>query len=97
MGTLDQHILAPIHLKPLLEIYCSPAMQNCPHLAALQSGGDTLKELRAMGLIEVPERVVEKWCHGIEVTERGRVYIEALLSVPLPVQVWQVPMSKRAV
>jgi hypothetical protein len=81
-------VLAPIHLAPLLEIYCSPATKNCPHLAALESRSDTLRELRDLGLIEIRDHAVEHWCHGLEVTEKGRVYIEALLRLPLPVQKW---------
>lgn len=31
-----------------------------------------------------------------EITERGRVYVEALKSVPLPIQVWIMPTADRA-
>lgn len=85
-------VLAPIHMKRLLEIYCSPAKQNCPHLMSSTGSCRPIDELMRWGLIERESiRYIETDEHGWNVTEKGRVYVEALLRLPLPVQSWSVP------
>jgi hypothetical protein len=90
------YVLAPIHLKPLLEIYCSPALGECPHLDRLKVKSP-LDELRLMGLIEIDPRAAPSDLpyepHGWVTTAKGRAYIEALLHMPLPVAQWVIPDS----
>lgn len=84
------HVLAPIHLFPLLEIYCSPATVSCPHLSRPTGSRKPLEDLQEWGLVERVPHEVEKWCHGWRITARGTAYVDALLRTPLPTQVWQV-------
>ena len=83
--------MAPIHLFPLFEIYTSPAIQSCPHLSRPTGSCRPLEELQDWGLIEPEPFEVEKHCHGLKVTAKGMALIEAILDMPMPVQVWQVP------
>jgi hypothetical protein len=83
--------VAPIHLLPLIEIYCSPAAENCPHVKIVQGSFRPIEELMDMGLIEVSEEPHDGEYHGLQVTDKGRAYVDAVTSVPLPVQKWTVP------
>jgi hypothetical protein len=89
-------VLAPIHLKPLLEIYCSPSLDECPHLQRLKVMSP-IDELLAMGLIQCDPRVPPSDLpypkHPWVVTDKGCAYVEALLQMPLPVAVtqWSIP------
>lgn len=91
--------MAPIYLFPLIEIYCSPAVESCPHFARILDNNGVsgmikvLQVLRNDELIErdprePPEDGVER--HGWVVTEKGKVYVNALQEVPLPVKEWSV-------
>lgn len=86
-------VLAPVHLLPLIEVYCSAAAQNCPHVKERQGSFQPLKELQQMGLIEREGiKYIDGDDHGWRVTEKGRVYVDAILSTPLPVHCWTVPV-----
>lgn len=95
MTEVAKHMLAPMQLKPLLEIYCSPDISQCPHLHRLFGSDpcDVVDELTELGLIEhrAKERPVNYNPHGYECTQKGRAYVEMLLQTPMPVQRWIAP------
>jgi hypothetical protein len=84
----DQAYLPPGPLMELLHYYTCGVPWVAP------SGGKSFdRELHEAGLIrpasaprpsEWPDR---KW----EVTDKARVYVEAVVGTPLPVQVWVIP------
>lgn len=92
MGTRGQIFterMAPIHLLPLIEIYCSPAQVSCPHVKSHVGELRPIDDLIAMGLIEVGDDDSQD-SHGYVVTEKGSVYVEAVLATPMPVKTWTV-------
>jgi len=74
--------LAPIHIKPLLEVYCFPRDED-RHYCNQHIYGQLLE----MGLIEEPKKLPGDHCI-FQISERGRVHCEALTNVPLPVKQW---------
>ena len=82
--------LAPIHIKPLLEIHCFP--RACDQHYSTSRIED---ELMAMGLIELRKGDVSSDYNMYTTSERGRVYIEAIEDVPLPVQIWAVQTREK--
>lgn len=84
-------VLAPVHLFPLLEIYCSPARESCPHLTRGSGNVPALLELHKLGLVEELRQAPGE-DHGWRITEKGQAYVGALLRVPLPVQIWSIPV-----
>ncbi len=89
--------LAPIHIQPLLEIHCFPLEKD--HLYCNEKIYRTLRE---MGLITARGTIVtetggtsfdigySKW----QTSDKGRIYIEALEAVPLPVKQWAIPVHE---
>ena len=79
--------LAPIHIKPLLEIACFPLLED-QHYVTKQA----VMDLFEMGLIEKRDDFGERTDGHSEYTpsDKGHVYIKALEDVPLPIQIWSV-------
>ena len=77
--------LAPVHIRPLLEIHCLPRKDQQHHVS-----NRIIMDLFELGLIEKCLREDESAEVYSEYTtsERGRVYVEALTNLPLPVQQW---------
>ena len=77
--------LAPMHIQPLLEIYSRVLLRDMPNV-----NNRIIDQLLGMELIqkkeviEGPDRTVCEY----ELTDRGEVYIHALLDVPLPTKQW---------
>lgn len=82
--------LAPMHLERLLEIWCSRAPVSCPHLMRSTGNCTPLSDMKMWGLIE-QENVATDGDHGWRVTDKGAAYVEAMLSLPEPVQKWVMP------
>lgn len=82
-------MIAPIHIHPLLEIYAFTRSADQHYVNAEPTRNKVLAELREWGLIHTKQGVPEGDSHH-EVTEKGRVFIAALLKTPLPVQSWTV-------
>jgi hypothetical protein len=82
--------MAPIHLQPLLEIYCFPMAKDCPHMAHAPMAVDTLIEL---GLVEhrAFDGEAQEGHHTLRITDKGRAFVMAVLETPLPEQRWIVP------
>lgn len=77
--------VCPGALKELLHYYTTSM-----HYADCAGGRSFMPELMEAGLMAV-EHNPDGRQQGYVVTEKGRVYIEALLALPLPVQVWTIP------
>ncbi len=83
--------LAPIHIHPLLEIYALVNKADCYH--ANKSPNWAINDLVNEKLIEPDPRMPPFGSdepHGWVITAKGKVFIEALLNTPMPVQVWRV-------
>jgi hypothetical protein len=85
--------MSPLQICIVLHYYYSPEDWRDGEWNAGQ--GDIVRGLAGMGLLELDPR-----SHPIglgykpgsyRITERGRIYVEALKAMPLPVQVWQIP------
>ena len=77
--------LAPIHIKPLLEIACLPMLEDQHYVTkAIEM------ELMEMGLIKKYPNAGQRAAEYSEykTTNKGDVYIDAICNVPLPVQKW---------
>jgi hypothetical protein len=87
--------MAPIYLMPLIEIHCFPRRADCPHL--MRRYNEIVYRLAENGLIENKEAAPkpfdgdDQWEHGLVLTEKGKVFVKALQSVPMPVQAWRMP------
>jgi hypothetical protein len=91
--------MAPIYLMPLIEIHCFPRRADCPHL--MRRYNEIVYTLATTGLIEnklpapIPTSTfdgdVDMTEHGLVLTEKGKVFVKALQSVPMPVQAWRMP------
>lgn len=79
--------LAPIHIKPLLEIHCFPLAKDQHYVTK-----EVVMELFEMGLIEKYPTDGERaeGYSDYKTTEKGDVYIRAIENVPLPIQKWSV-------
>ena len=85
-------MLVPIHIKPLLEIFCFPVEADRHYCNKRKR---TYRELLALELIqERTEGDTSDSCSIYEISEKGKVYCLALSQVPLPEQVWVVPEAK---
>lgn len=87
--------MAPINLFPLLEIYCSPAKESCPHLMRATGSCRPIQELQEWELIQrdpnpTPPKGLDYEPHGWIVTEKGRVMVKALTELPMPINQWRV-------
>lgn len=78
--------MTPLHLKLLLHYYsiAEPySMRDHAHAIAPATLEYTA-DLVSHGLIEVNDSAAS----GYQCTDRGKVFIDALLATPLPVQKW---------
>ena len=78
--------MTPLEIRLLLHIHTTPAPIETPTKIYVE----TLDHFQAIGLITMDE-VVEPGQHPYRLTERGQVYIDALMSLPLPVAYWRIP------
>lgn len=85
--------MAPIYLKPLLELYASPAAENCPHAAKYTN---TVLELVACGFVEEDDSDHRDDYEpiGYRLTGKGKAFVDALCSIPDPVKIWHVPIQE---
>lgn len=67
-------------VETLLRVYWSP-----------QAGIDLLSEQSSEKHWLLDENLICLSSEGYEVTERGRIYVEAIRDLPLPVQTWRMP------
>lgn len=77
--------LAPIHIQPLLEIHVFPRTEDHSHVTK-----QAVMDLFEMGLIEKlpPDEERAEGDSDYCTTDKGRVYIEAIENVELPIQKW---------
>lgn len=75
--------MAPIHLERLLEIYCSHAKESCPHVVEQTGTCMPLKELLDWEFI-AEDPIAAEDDHGYQITQKGKVYVEAVLNTPFP-------------
>lgn len=81
--------MSPLHIQLILHYHISPepyAQHEPQHAKSL-----AVTEYRAQLL---HHGLLEHWADGpdsVKVTERGKVYIEGLRAVPLPIQKWVMP------
>lgn len=85
--------MSPLQICIVLHYYYSPEDWRDGDWS--DGARDTVRGIAGMGLIELDPRG-----HPIglgyrpgsyRITERGRIYVEALKGMPLPVQIWQIP------
>lgn len=74
-------MITPIQLKMLLHYYVSPELYTGETDAVRTANR---RELIALGLLT-------PYSEKFTITERGKVYCEAVLAVPFPQQVWVIP------
>ena len=84
--------MAPIHLSRLLEIYTSHANETCPHVVGSTGTCVPLTELTEWGFIE-EDPIAGPDDHGYQITDKGKVYVEAVLDTPFPQ--WAVVVGER--
>lgn len=80
------HTFTPLHLMLLLHYHVTPdpwPQRGAP--AVLEFTGDLI----GLGLVE--HVIKGKHGHQYGTTDRGAAYVDALCSVPLPVQRWAIP------
>lgn len=72
--------MAPLYITALFECYIKPTMQKELNAKAVEG---LFKEslIRCIGPLGTE----------LEVTARGRAYLEYIMKVPLPVETWTVP------
>lgn len=79
--------MTPFELDILLHYHCIAA----DHRACVQNvpiWPETRDMLLAEGLLKTPSKL---HCRTHDLGERGKVYIQAVLATPLPVQTWVMP------
>lgn len=80
--------MAPAYLHILMEIHGTPVLEECPHLehAVGTDGNRTLSVLIEAGLVRhnEPKGMVQYIPHGLELTPKGRAFVDYLCDVPLP-------------
>ena len=74
-------------LRLLLHKYCFPAVVPFQSVASLEFIEECYSTLVQLGLIEHAQDYAE-------ITEKGRVHVEALLDAPLPKKCWISPISE---
>jgi len=84
------HILAPVHIQPLLEIHCLVYKKDCYYIGS--NTCTAMVDLVKMGFIEPDPRIspAKAEPHGWQTTEKGRAWIEAMQRTPVPIQRWVV-------
>lgn len=75
-------MLTPLHLKILL--HCHTSGEDWQYLSPVHR--EYRDDLAGLGLIE-PCDAPKNWT----TSERGKVFVEGLLSHPLPIQKWVMP------
>lgn len=73
--------MTPYELKILLEIFVSPAWRdNLAHISATQAWENAIEKFEYLGLLE-----------DDQASDRLKVYLEAVLELPLPTKKWVMP------
>lgn len=75
---------------------CEPYGKHEPDHATSYAVSKYLGDLIEAGLIEKDGRVPPQGVKGsgFRTTEKGRFYVEALCSLPLPVNCWKIPKDE---
>jgi len=77
-------MITPLHLEILIHAYTRPSpMPNCDAPAVIEYAQD----LFDWHMIKFYDRDQEIF----ESTSRGKVWLRAMLSVPMPIQQWRIP------
>lgn len=77
--------MSPLFIQTILNVACLPC--DPPHNGSA-GGHNAINDMHTMGLIETCERQLVcggRWTNGLQLTDKGRAYIEALQSIPLPI------------
>jgi hypothetical protein len=83
-------LMSPLALKVLLHYYVTPLLfeKNSAHDLELEAITEFIRQdlikWRAAG-------DVRDGHHALEITDRGRAYVEAILATPYPVIRWVIP------
>ncbi len=92
--------LAPVHIMPLLELYCLVRSEDMPHCKRLMTItpdlADDINGNKGEALVQHKTKGSAEECIW-ELTERGRIYVEALIETALPEQVWMIPNQHEVV
>ena len=84
--------LAPGYYQILIEAYCFPYKHQCYHTEHdYNANRYFINRLLVHGLIEDTFHSVDEKDARYTITERGRVLVEAMCDLPLPVQAWSMP------
>lgn len=78
--------MAPIHLIPLLEIYCSPLLKDRLHA---EQNPAALDDLDVWGYIHYAEGE-DGPENAVQLTDKGMCFVEAIMSVPEPTPTWAI-------
>lgn len=88
--------MSPLFIQTILNVACCPC--DPPHNDS-PGGHDAISEMHAMDLIKVCEKRLvcgDRWTTGLELTDKGRAYVEALQSIPLPTLRYVIEWPKEA-
>lgn len=80
-------IQSPSNLELLLHCYYSPEVHPRFHAPAIQEG---IRYLRAVGMIEPDLPIGTKVFNA---TDKGVAFIQHLMTVPFPVQKWEISFT----
>jgi hypothetical protein len=89
-----EHNMNVVSTIILLEIYSLSDMTDQMHVQwdEVKCAGRVAKDLHEKGFIRITAaHVFEPKRSRYEVTQKGRVFIEALAKVPAPVNTWSIP------
>lgn len=77
--------MSPMMIRVMLHFYAMREPYSGPDSA--KAANQAIAELCSYGLLkESPDTI-----NDYVATDKGRVYVEALIAVPLPVQTWVIP------
>lgn len=83
--------LTPLQLEVLLHTYYSPS--RYPRMSG--PAKEAIDLFVDCGIFfEVAEQAEVNYS-GLSVTEKGKAWVEAILSVPMPVQKWEIPKESK--
>jgi len=85
---MTQTICCPLYLAMLLHFHCYPRpyAEHEPEHASYPAVADGMDFLLSSGMIEPADDYMV-----FRTTNRGRAYVEHLMTVPFPVQQWVMP------
>jgi DNA-binding HxlR family transcriptional regulator len=81
--------MSPYKLTVMIHIYCCPGeFRESGIIESADAFSDTLEDMLLRGIINKSSLVDEVRKHPYSLTEKGEAWLKAILSTPIPKQVW---------